>query len=840
MKQSQVDRIKKLLAQSNVQKKSIVTEMKNSFLEYAMSVIVSRALPDARDGLKPVHRRILYAMNELGMTSDKPFKKSARIVGEVIGKYHPHGDAAVYETMVRMAQDFSTRYMLVEGHGNFGSIDGDSAAAMRYTEARLSKISGELLKDINMKTVDFRPNYDGSETEPVVLPARFPNLLVNGATGIAVGMATNIPTHNLGEIIDGILHLAQNPDASIEDLMQFVHGPDFPTGATIIGDKGIESAYKTGKGIVITRSKTHIEREEDTKKAKIIISEIPYQVNKANLIEKIADLAKDKIIDGISDIRDESNMKGIRVVIETKRDAIPEIVLNKLYKLTSLQTSFGINMLALINGAPQVINLKQSLQAYINHQTTVTHRKAEHELVRAKERAHILEGLKVALENVDDVIKLIRAEKTPADAQAKLRANYGLSEEQTKAIVDMRLARLTGLEMGKIIEEVKDLHTKINDLNDILDRKERVIDIICENLRVVRDKYADDRRTIIAHGMSADIDEESLIPEEQVVISLSTKGYIKRLPIDTYRQQNRGGVGVAGMATNKGDDVGYMLTCNTHTDLVFFTDYGKAYRIRAHEVPEFARQHKGLPLVNLLNVEKDEQVRAAISVDDYSEGYLFFTTLDGIVKRTPLSEFSSIRQNGKIAITLKEGDHLFDVKKTTGDNEVIIGASHGKVARFHETHVRSMGRTAAGVIGLAIDPGKGKVVGVSTDQQGRYVLTIGTRGYGKITPIEEFRLTKRGAKGVIGHNLSKKTGELICATLVSGEEDLLVITAKGTVIRTKIDQVRHSKRDTVGVTLIKVKDKDHVMATSVFTPEKESIQEYDASGNPLIMDDFGN
>ncbi|MGL5914951.1 MAG: DNA gyrase subunit A, partial [Culicoidibacterales bacterium] len=679
---------------------NITHEMKNSFLDYAMSVIVSRALPDVRDGLKPVHRRILYAMNDLGIHADKSYKKSARIVGEVIGKYHPHGDSAVYETMVRMAQDFSYRYMLVNGHGNFGSVDGDGAAAMRYTEARMSKIAMELLRDINKNTIDFQDNYDGEEREPIVLPARFPNLLVNGTTGIAVGMATNIPPHNLRETINATIALMDNPDLDVNDLMNYIPGPDFPTGATIIGRSGIRKAYETGRGSMKIRSKAEITPQSNGK-AIINISEIPFQLNKATLIERIAELVRDKKIEGITDLRDESNREGIRIIIETSRDAQPEVVLNNLYKQTSLQTSFGMNMLALVDGQPKVLGLKEALVHYIAHQKVVIRRRTQFELEKAQNRAHILQGLLIALDNIEEVIASIRGSKTAEEAQIGLIERFELSVIQAKAILDMRLQRLTGLERDKIENEYNELKVLITDLEDILANENRVVEIIRQELIDVREKFGDNRRTEIVEADFMDIEDEDLIPQEDIVITLTNKGYIKRLPSSTYRAQNRGGRGVKGMGTVDEDFVEHLISMNTHDYLLFFTNTGRVYRLKGYQVPEYGRAARGLPVVNLLPIDKDELVSAVIPISDFKEdGYLMFATQRGVGKRTNLSEFESIRANGKIAINLRENDQLISVRKTTGSNEIVMASTNGKLIRFTETDVREMGRTASGVIAM--------------------------------------------------------------------------------------------------------------------------------------------
>lgn len=681
---------------SNIKGVNISQEMRSSFLDYAMSVIVARALPDVRDGLKPVHRRILYAMNNLGMTSDKAYKKSARIVGEVIGKYHPHGDSAVYDTMVRMAQDFSYRYMLIDGHGNFGSVDGDSAAAMRYTEARMSKISMELLRDINKDTIDFADNYDGSEREPVVLPSRFPNLLVNGSSGIAVGMATNIPPHQLGEVIDGILALSKNPEITIEELMEFIVGPDFPTAGLIVGRSGIRKAYETGRGSITMRAKVEIEEKANGRET-IIVQELPFQVNKAKLIERIAELVRDKKIDGITDLRDESDRNGMRIVIEVRRDANANVVLNNLYKLTAMQTSFGINMLALVNDQPKVLNLKECLVHYLDHQKVIIRRRTAYELRKAETRAHILEGLRIALDHIDEIIALIRASKTTDIARNGLMENFSLTEKQAQAILDMRLQRLTGLEREKIETEYHDLIKRIAKLKDILADEEKVLEIIRNELLEVKEQFNDERRTEIISG-GIEFEDEDLIPEESIVVTLTHNGYIKRLPITTYRSQHRGGRGVQGMGTNKDDFVQHLLTSSTHDTILFFTNKGKVYKAKGYEIPEFSRTAKGIPIINMLGIEKDEWVNTIIQIDEFSDDwYLFFTTKNGLAKRTAISEFANIRSNGIIAIHLRDEDELISVKLTNGNENIAIGTKNGLLIHFSENDVRPMGRTASGV-----------------------------------------------------------------------------------------------------------------------------------------------
>ncbi|MDE8060804.1 DNA gyrase subunit A [Erysipelothrix rhusiopathiae] len=806
-----------------IKQRNISEEMKKSFVSYAMSVIVSRALPDVRDGLKPVHRRILYAMNDLGMTSDKPYKKSARIVGEVIGKYHPHGDTAVYDSMVRMAQEFSYRYMLIDGHGNFGSIDGDGAAAMRYTEARMSKISMELIRDINKNTVDFIDNYDGEEREPVVLPSRFPNVLVNGGTGIAVGMATNIPPHNLGEVIDATIALIDNPDITIKELMEdYIFGPDFPTGALLLGRSGIKSAFETGRGSVVMRAKVDIE-EMKNGKPRIIISEIPYQVNKATLVEKIATLVRDKEIDGITDLRDESNREGIRIVVELRREVQAEVVLNQLYRLTALQSSFGVNMLALVNGRPELLNLLQVLSHYRDHQIEIVTRRTQFELKKAEDRAHILQGLMIALDQIDEVISIIRSSKDDPEAITRLNEAFDLTEIQSKAVLDMQLRRLTGLQRDKVENEFNELTILIVDLKDILANHDRLLTIIKDELIEIKTKFGDDRRSEI---VEADIDmlDEDLIPVEDIVVTMTMNGYIKRTTVDSFNTQNRGGKGVRGISTYDEDTVDQFIAMSTHDYLLLFTNLGKVYRIRGFNVPSSSRTSKGIPVVNLLNLTEGETVKTLVKVakDDESK-YAFFVTKQGIVKRVEVQEFESIRQNGKIAITLREDDELVGVRMTNGDNEIIIGGSNGKAVRFDENEVRSMGRTASGVIGFNVD--EGEVVGIATDREGQYILAVTEKGYGKRTDIAEYRRTKRGAKGVKTVNITEKNGNLVSLRAVNGDEEALIISNEGTVIRTEISNIGIYGRSTIGVRLINVGETDSVSQVAILQPTVEEPDE---------------
>ncbi|MDY7224588.1 DNA gyrase subunit A [Halalkalibacterium halodurans] len=808
--------------QSRVKEINISQEMKTSFMDYAMSVIVSRALPDVRDGMKPVHRRILYAMNELGMTSDKAYKKSARIVGEVIGKYHPHGDSAVYETMVRMAQDFSYRYMLVDGHGNFGSIDGDAAAAMRYTEARMSKISMELVRDINKDTIDYQDNYDGSEKEPVVMPSRFPNLLVNGASGIAVGMATNIPPHQLGEVIDGVLALSKNPDISVPELMEHIPGPDFPTGAEILGRSGIRKAYQTGRGSITLRAKTEI--EEHHGKQRIIVHEIPYQVNKAKLIEKIAELVRDKKIDGITDLRDESDRNGMRIVIEVRKDANANVLLNNLYKQTALQTSFGINLLALVEGQPKVLNLKECLEHYLAHQVIVIRRRTAFELRKAEARAHILEGLRIALDHLDEVISLIRSSQTTEIARNGLMERFELSYEQAQAILDMRLQRLTGLERDKIEAEYKELIERIAELKAILADHEKVLDIIREELLELKEKYNDERKTAISASEDM-FEDEDLIPRQNVVITLTHHGYIKRLPISTYRSQKRGGRGIQGMGTNEDDFVQHLFTTNSHHTILFFTNKGKVYRLKGYEIPELGRTAKGIPIINLLQIEQDEYISTIIPIEEFTEDhYLFFMTKDGIAKRTQLSSFANIRRGGLFAINLREGDELHGVRLTNGDKEVIVGTRQGMAIRFHETDVRLMGRTATGVKGISLT-GDDHVVGMDIVEDGQDVLIVTEKGFGKRTPIADYRIQTRGGKGIKTCNITEKNGPLVSLKVVSVDHDLMIITASGIIIRLHVKDISVTGRITQGVTLIRVAEGEEVATVARVDIEDDELDE---------------
>ena len=801
--------------EKGIRKIQLTSEMKTSFMNYAMSVIVARALPDVRDGMKPVQRRIVYGMNELGCYSDKAYKKSARIVGEVMGKYHPHGDSSIYEALVRMAQDFSYRYMLVDGHGNFGSIDGDGAAAMRYTEARMSKISMELMRDINKDTIDFIPNYDGEEREPSVLPCRIPNLLVNGTTGIAVGMATNMPPHNIGEVIDAVIAVSKNPDITVLELMEnYIQGPDFPTGGYILGKSAIKKAYETGNGLIVMRAKTEI--EEHKGRQRIVAYEIPYQVNKARLVEKIAHLARDKVVEGISDVRDESNREGIRIVIELKRDVQAEVILNQLYKLTSLQTTFGVNNIALVNNEPKTLTLKELIQYYLQHQEEVIRRRTQFELNKAEARAHILEGLKKALDHIDEIIQLIRTSRTTEIIQQRLMDEFGMSDKQAKAVREMQLQRLAGLEREKIEEELNNLLITIADLKDILANEERILEIIRNELLEMKEKYGDKRRTEIIQG-TFDIEDEDLIPVEDVI-----------MPVDTYKSQNRGGRGVKGMSTTQDDVISSLIHMSTHDDLLIFTNKGKVYRLKGYNIPEFGRTAKGLPIVNILNLDKDESVKSLINInkkmiEEDNQWYLFFATEQGLVKRVDISEFENIRQTGKIAIKLKEDDALVGVKLTKGDDEILIAASNGKLVRFSEGHVRPMGRSASGVKGINVDGSK--VIGMTTNREGQLIMVVTEKGYGKMSPIDEYRVSNRGGKGVKTINVTERNGQIVAIRAVEGNEDLLIITDDGIVIRLPMEQVKTAGRATQGVRLIKVHDSKVSSVEVVAKNEEEVVEE---------------
>lgn len=808
-----------------IQKVDLTQTMRSSFLDYAMSVIVARALPDVRDGLKPVHRRILYGMNELGVTPDKPYKKSARIVGDVMGKYHPHGDAAIYSSMVRMAQKFSYRYVLVDGHGNFGSVDGDHAAAMRYTEARMSKIATEMLRDINKNTIDFMDNYDGTEREPVVLPARFPNLLVNGATGIAVGMTTNIPPHNLREVISGIHLLMKNPEITVAELMQAIPGPDFPTGGVVMGKSGIRQAYETGRGNITLRGKVEIETSKSGRE-KIVITELPYMVNKANLIKRIAQLAHDHRIEGITSLIDESDRTGMRIAIDIRRDLNADVVLNNLYKLTDLQTSFGFHMVAIVKGAPQVLTLKEILQYYLKHQEQVITRRTQFELDKALARAHILEGLRVALDHIDAVIQIIRTSKTAEIAKSTLITRYQLSDKQAQAILDMRLVRLTGLERDKIEAEYQDLMAKIADYRDILAHQERIDQIIYEELLEIQKKYGDQRRTELLVGEVLSLEDEDLIAQENVLIVLTHNGYIKRLPASDFKVQNRGGRGIRGMGVNDDDFIERLIYTSTHDTLLFFTNTGKIYRSKGYEIPEYSRNAKGIPIINLLGIDTKERVQAVVHLPQQEDDsvreqqFLFFVTKQGTVKRTAISEFQNIRKNGLRAITLKDQDSLDNVMLTNGQQNILIGTHLGYAVTFAETTVRQMGRTAAGVRGIRLRE-QDFVVGSAILKPNSEVLVISEKGYGKRTPAAEYPIKGRGGKGIKTSNITAKNGPLAGITTVEGQEDIMIITDKGVLIRFAVSDVSQTGRATLGVRLMKTNDDAIVSAMAKVEPESD-------------------
>ena len=798
-------------------------EMKNSYIDYAMSVIVGRALPDVRDGLKPVHRRILYSMHELGMTSDKPYRKSARIVGDVLGKYHPHGDTAVYDAMVRLAQDFSTRYPLVDGHGNFGSVDGDDPAAMRYTEARMAKITTEMLADLGKETVDFAPNFDESLKEPVVLPSRFPNLLVNGSSGIAVGMATNIPPHNMGEVIDGTVALIDNPDAGLEEIIQIIQGPDFPTGAMILGKSGIRSAYRTGRGRIVVRAKAEIQ-ELPNNRSRIVVSEIPYQVNKAKLIEKIANLVKDKRLEGISDIRDESDRNGMSIVIEIKKDVNPNIVLNYLYKHTQLQDTFGVIMLALVNNEPRVMNIKEVLQHYINHQKDVVTRRTQYELEKAQARAHVLEGLLTALDQIDAVISLIRGSRTTQIAKDGLMTQFNLSEKQAQAILDMRLQRLTGLEREKIEGEYEELQKTIQYMKDVLANEALLLGIIKDELLAIKNKYNDPRRTEIIADQE-EIDIEDLIDEHDVVITLTHYGYVKRTPLSTYRTQRRGGRGITGLQTREEDFIKDLFITSTHQQLLFFTSKGKVYALKAYQIPEAGRQAKGTAIINLLQLDPGERIEAFIPIKDKhfeKDLYLFMATRKGLVKKTPLKEFRNILKVGLIAITLREEDELIRVILTDGKQEIIMATRNGLSIRYHESNVRAMGRTAMGVKSMDLQD-EDYIIDMERLVEGADVLSISEYGYGKRTREEEYRRQFRGGKGIKTINVTEKTGKLSALKVVTGEEDLIIINSEGVIIRIDTDEISRTSRNTQGVTLMRIEEDDYIVSVAKAKKEEEEI-----------------
>ena len=796
---------------------NIVGEMRKSFLDYSMSVIVARALPDVRDGLKPVHRRILYTLYEEGMTPDKKYQKSANAVGAVMGHYHPHGDSAIYESMVRMAQDFTYRHTLVDGHGNFGSIDGDGAAASRYTEARLAKISMELLRDLNKDTVDFSENYDGQRKEPVVLPSRFPNILVNGNMGIAVGMATNIPPHNLGEVIDGCVAYIDNPEITVTELMQYIKGPDFPTAGVILGNSGIKRAYESGRGTITIRGMATV--EETHNKHRIVITELPYQVNKKALIQRIGELVRDKVIDGISNLSDESALEGIKIVIDVKKEANANVVLNNLYKHTQLQTSYGINFLMLVDGSPRTLGLREIIEKYIDHQKHVIYRRCQFDLKRYKDRLHILDGLKIALDNIDRVIKIIRESADDDEAKAGLMSNFALSEVQSQAILDMRLKRLTGLEKSKIEEEIAELEKLVKELEEILASEEKILEVIKNEMLEIKAKYADERRTHIDMTAVDYIEDESLIPVENVVITLTNNGYIKRLPADTYKTQNRGGMGVKGMATNEEDFVEHLINATSHDYILMFTNNGKVYRIKGYEIPEYSRQSKGLPIINLLSLDKDEKVTSLLKISNDDEyKCLIFATKSGLIKRTDISEFDSIRTNGKKFITLKDDDELVSVKKTTGNDEILMASSNGRMVRFNESAVRIMGRGASGVRGINLDGGI--LVGMEIVEPNEYVLVITEKGYGKKTPVDEYRITNRGGKGVKTVNITEKNGSIVSFKTVDDSKDLMIITDSGVIIRLAVDKISTMSRVTQGVKLINLKEDSIVSSTAIVDKEE--------------------
>ncbi len=804
-------------------------QMRTSFLDYAMSVIVARALPDVRDGLKPVHRRILYGMNELGVTPEKPYKKSARIVGDVMGKYHPHGDSAIYESMVRMAQDFSYRYMLVDGHGNFGSVDGDGAAAMRYTEARMSKITLEMLRDINKNTVDFQENYDGTEREPSVLPSRFPNLLVNGATGIAVGMTTNIPPHNLSEVIAAIHILMNNEDATTADLMEALPGPDFPTGGIVMGKSGIRKAYETGRGTIILRAKVDIETEKNGRE-RIVATELPYMVNKAKLIERIAELARDKRIEGITDVNDESDRDGLRVVIDVRRDVSASVVLNNLYKMTLMQTTFGFNMLAIVNGAPKVLSLKQILQYYLQHQEEVVRRRTEFDLKKAEARAHILEGLRIALDHIDEIIAIIRGSQTAEVAKDQLMNNYSLSSKQAQAILDMRLVRLTGLEREKVEDEYRKVMAAIADYRDILAHTERIHEIIYNELLEIQEKFGDERRTELMVGEVLSLEDEDLIEEEDVMVTLTHNGYIKRMPTSEFKTQNRGGRGIQGMGVHEDDFIEHLVSTSTHDVLLFFTNAGKVYRMKGYEIPEYSRTAKGIPVINLLGIDSGESIQAVINIgrgngdEDNEHRYLFFTTLQGVAKRTPVAEFMNIRSNGLKAINLKDGDEVINVVITDGHQNIIIGTHNGYAISFKEGEVRSMGRSATGVRGIRLREND-YVVGSAVLAPESKVLVITEKGYGKQTPAEEYPIKGRGGKGIKTANITEKNGPLAGLVTVEGNEDVMLITDRGVMIRFNVDNVSTTGRSTLGVHVIKTDENSKVATMAIVEEEKDDKSE---------------
>lgn len=819
------------IPESRINERNITSEMRESFLDYAMSVIVSRALPDVRDGLKPVHRRILYGLNEQGMTPDKPYKKSARIVGDIMGKYHPHGDSSIYEAMVRMAQNFSYRYPLVDGQGNFGSMDGDGAAAMRYTEAKMTKITLEMLRDINKDTIDFIDNYDGTEREPVVLPSRFPNLFVNGASGIAVGMATNIPPHNLTEVINGVLSLSHNPDITVAELMEDIQGPDFPTAGLIMGKSGIRRAYETGRGSIQMRARAEIE-ERGGGRQRIVVTEVPYQVNKARMIEKIAELARDKKVDGITDLRDETSLRtGVRVVIDIRKDANANVILNNLYKLTPLQTSFGVNTIALVNGRPKLINLKEALVEYLEHQKVVVRRRTEYNLRKAQDRAHILEGLRIALDHIDEIISIIRESETDKIAMASLQERFKLSDRQAQAILDMRLRRLTGLERDKVESEYNELVQYIKELKEILADDELLLQIVRDELIEIRERYGDERRTEIQLGNIDSIEDEDLIPEEQIVITLSHNNYIKRLPVSTYRAQHRGGRGVQGMNTLEEDFVSQLVTLSTHDHVLFFTNKGRVYKLKGYEVPELSRQSKGIPVINAIELDNDESISTMIAVKDLTteDHFLVFATKRGIVKRSALSNFSHINKNGKIAISFKEDDELIAVRLTDGTEDILIGTAHASLIRFQESGLRPLGRNAAGVKGISLREND-EVVGldVAHENSEDEVLVVTEKGFGKRTPVSDYRLSNRGGMGIKTATITERNGNIVCITTVTGDEDIMVVTNHGVIIRMEAQDISQNGRAAQGVKLIRLGENQHV--ATVAKVNEEEAEDTDSEG----------
>ena len=803
--------------------------VRDSFLDYAMSVIVARAIPDVRDGCKPVHRRVIYGMHVTGMFPGTPFKKSARIVGDVMGKYHPHGDAAIYSTLVRLAQPFAMRYTLVDGHGNFGSVDGDEPAAMRYTEARMTKLATEMVRDLNCNTVNMVDNYDGTEVEPEVLPSRFPNLLVNGSNGIAVGMATYIPTHNLGETIDAVVAVARNPEITPLEIMQdYLFGPDFSTGATILGRTGIKDYFETGTGSIVIRSKAEIKENERSGKKQIIITEIPYQVNKANMIESMAHLVRDKVVDGITDIRDESSKGNVRIVIDVRHDAIPEVILNQLYKMTQLQTSMGIIMLCLVDGAPKILPITDILKHYLDFQVEVVERRTKFLLAKDEARDHIVCGLLKAIANIDEVVETIKKSATPEEATKALMNKFGFSEEQTAAILAMTLRRLTGLEEGKLEDERKELEANINKYHYILESRDHIVDVVVEELLEIKEKYSDERKTDISDE-AATIEDEALIPQKDIIITLSKNNYVKRMEEGTFRTQNRGGRGVKGAALNDEDEVAIMLHTRTHVDVLFFSNLGRVYKLRGYQIPEGSRISKGIPIQNLLPLEKGEKVMSIISVWNYEEGrFLFFATKQGLVKRTSVKEFESVRKNGKIAISLREDDSLLDVKYTKGSETICLASSKGKLVKFNENQARPLGRTASGVKGIELDDNS-QVIGMTTSLEGNYILVITTRGFGKMSEISEYRETKRGAKGVTTVNATVKTGKLVAMRAVNGNEDLMMVTNGGTVIRIPVEQIKVAHRVTQGVKVIRLDDDKQRVSSITVVPHDEEDEVIEAA-----------